>query len=115
MKNIFSQIRIAIEGITSSRIGVGSWIILIVLLSLLVATGVLSYIGWNLGGTTAVPASGYVAMALGVIFSLAVGLGLMAMIFYSSRKGYDEPPVLIAPESEVENAKDTTKDTPKEE
>jgi hypothetical protein len=37
-------------------------------------------------------------MALGVIISLAVGFGLMALIFYSSRKGYDEPPVLIAPD-----------------
>ncbi len=35
-------------------------------------------------------------MALGVIFSLAVGFGLMALLFYSSRKGYDGSPVLIA-------------------
>jgi hypothetical protein len=31
----------------------------------------------------------------------------MAMIFYSSRQGYDEPPVLIVPESDDEYAKDT--------
>ena len=36
------------------------------------------------------PASGYVAMALGVIFSLVVGIGLMALVFYSHRHGYDE-------------------------
>jgi hypothetical protein len=36
-------------------------------------------------------------MALGVILSLAVGFGVMALLFYSSRKGYDGPPVLIAP------------------
>ena len=105
MKNIFSQIRIAIEGMTSSRIGVGSWIILIALLLLLVATGVLGYIGWNLGGTTTVSASGYVALTFGVIFSLVVGFGLMALIFYSSRQGYDDPPVLIVPEND-EHAKD---------
>jgi hypothetical protein len=29
------------------------------------------------------------------MFSLVVGVGLMALVFYSSRKGYDEPPVLI--------------------
>jgi hypothetical protein len=46
-------------------------------------------------GDAAVPTSGYVAMALGVIFSLVVGFGLMALIFYSSRKGYGEPAVLI--------------------
>ena len=36
------------------------------------------------------PASGYVAMGLGVLFSLVVGIGLMALVFYSSRHGYDD-------------------------
>ena len=81
----------------SSRLGVGSWTILIILFLLLAATFVIIYLGWTLANGTDVPTSGYVAMALGVIVSLAVGFGLMALIFYSSRKGYDEPPVLIAP------------------
>ena len=38
------------------------------------------------------PAWALVPMALGAGFSLLVGGGLMALIFYSSRKGYDEPP-----------------------
>jgi hypothetical protein len=109
MKNILSQIRLAIEDITSSRIGAGSWVILIVLLLLLAATGVLGFVGWNLGGTAAVSASGYIAMTLGVIFSLVVGFGLMALIFYSSRQGYDDPPVLIVAESDDEHAKDVPK------
>jgi len=33
-----------------------------------------------------------VAMILGIVFSLAVGIGLMFLVFYSARKGYDEPP-----------------------
>lgn len=37
------------------------------------------------------PATGYVAMGLGVVFSLVVGCGLMALLFYSNRHGYDEP------------------------
>jgi hypothetical protein len=37
------------------------------------------------------PATGYVALTLGVVFSLVVGFGLMALLFYSSRHGYDEP------------------------
>jgi hypothetical protein len=37
------------------------------------------------------PAAGYLAMGLGVLFSLVVGIGLMALLFYSSRHGYDEP------------------------
>ncbi len=37
------------------------------------------------------PASGYLAMVLGIVFSLIIGCGLMALLFYSSRHGYDEP------------------------
>jgi hypothetical protein len=36
------------------------------------------------------PAAGYVAMTLGIVISLVVGCGLMALVFYSSRHGYDE-------------------------
>src|SRR5258706_12688202 len=91
---------------TSARMGVGSWIILIVLLPLLVATGVVIYFGWTLGNGSDVPTSGYAAMAFGVIISLAVGFGLMALLFYSSRKGYDEPPALIVTENDSTESKD---------
>jgi len=37
------------------------------------------------------PTVGYVAMAFGIVFSLIIGIGLMWLIFYSSRHGYDEP------------------------
>jgi hypothetical protein len=53
-----------------------------------------------LGNGTDVPTSGYAAMAFGVVISLAVGFGLMALLFYSSRRGYDEPPVLIVPDDD---------------
>jgi hypothetical protein len=32
----------------------------------------------------------YVAMAGGILFSLLIGVGLMALVFYSNRAGYDE-------------------------
>jgi len=95
----------SMETTMSARMGVGSWISLIVLLTLLVATGVVIYFGWILGNGTDVPTSGYAAMAFGVIISLAVGFGLMALLFYSSRKGYDEPPVLIVPENDSMESK----------
>jgi hypothetical protein len=37
-----------------------------------------------------IPLYGYLALAGGVLFSLLVGGGLMALVFYSSRHGYDE-------------------------
>ena len=36
------------------------------------------------------PMHGYIAMTLGVGLSLVVGCGLMTLLFYSSRHGYDE-------------------------
>jgi hypothetical protein len=97
------------ETTMSARMGVGSWIILVVLLSLLIATAVVIYFGWILGNGTDVPTSGYAAMAFGVIISLAIGFGLMALLFCSSRKGYDEPPVLIVPEDESGESKNVPK------
>ena len=41
-------------------------------------------------GGEPIPIYGYVAIAGGVIFSLLVGGGLMALVFYSSRHGYDD-------------------------
>lgn len=46
---------------------------------------------WNAIEGPAIPTGGYVAMWLGIVFSLLVGCGLMALLFYSSRHGYDEP------------------------
>jgi hypothetical protein len=84
----------------SARKGVGSWIILSVLFSLLAATFVVVYLGSTLGDGTYVPTSGYVAMAIAVIVSLAFAFGLMGLIVYSSRRGYDEPPALIVREDD---------------
>ena len=96
----------SMETTTSARMGVGSWIVLVVLLLLLIATGVVVYFGWILANGADVPTSGYAAMAFGVVISLAVGFGLMALIFYSSRKGYDKTPVLIVPENDSVGSKD---------
>ena len=37
------------------------------------------------------PAAGWVALVLGVVVTLALGVGLMALVFISSRRGFDEP------------------------
>lgn len=36
------------------------------------------------------PTQGFIAMILGVVFSVVIGCGLMALVFYSNRYGYDE-------------------------
>ena len=87
MKSTSNKDRTSTETKNSATMGVGSWAILIVLLLLLIATGVVTYSGWTLASGADVPASGYIAIVFGVIISLAVGFGLMTLIFYSSRKG----------------------------
>jgi len=45
---------------------------------------------WVHIGGDPIPLYGWFAIAGGVVVSLAVGGGLMALVFYSSRRGYDE-------------------------
>ena len=68
----------------------GSWIIIGVLLALLAAVIWFVYEGLVTSPDVQVSEQGYIAMALGIFFSLVVGVGLMALVFYSSRAGYDE-------------------------
>jgi hypothetical protein len=67
------------------------WLIGGALLGLLGLALWVGYREWTVAQVD-VPAWALVPMALGVGFSLLVGGGLMTLIFYSSRKGYDEPP-----------------------
>jgi hypothetical protein len=46
---------------------------------------------WLQLGTSEISAAGWLALVLGVVVSLALGVGLMALIFFSNRRGYDDP------------------------
>ena len=65
----------------------GTAIVLLVLIATLTMSMYMAYSG--LGD---MPAAGWIAMIAGIVFSLIVGVGLMALVFYSRRRGYDEPP-----------------------
>ena len=54
---------------------------------------VLAVIGiefWNGIGDSDISAAGWVAMGIGIVLTLALGIGLMTLVFISSRRGYDE-------------------------
>jgi|ERR1051326_83824 protein-S-isoprenylcysteine O-methyltransferase Ste14 len=59
----------------------------------IVVLGVLAVVAslWASVGNTQISAAGWAAMALGVLVALALGMGLMALVFFSSRHGYDDP------------------------
>jgi hypothetical protein len=83
-----------------------SYALLAGMVALLVVVIVIAVQGWNSAAGTDVPPIGYAAMAAGILFSLAVGVGLMALVFYSSRSGYDEPARLIVPDHDPEHPAD---------
>lgn len=60
-----------------------------VLIPLLAATVGLSMWMWGQLGDTGMDASGYVALVLGVLAATVLGVGLMGLVFYSNRRGYD--------------------------
>jgi hypothetical protein len=64
--------------------------VFLALFGLLAAAIYYAYGIWNALESADMPVWMYVAMAGGILFSLLVGCGLMALVFYSSRHGYDE-------------------------
>ena len=62
----------------------------IALFALLAASLWYAYGLWTSLEAVDMPTELYVALAGGVIFSLIVGCGLMALVFYSARHGYDD-------------------------
>jgi hypothetical protein len=59
----------------------------VVSVAALLALGVYT---WQSLGAVEMSASGYIALVLGVIGTLALGGGLMTLLFYSHRHGYDD-------------------------
>jgi hypothetical protein len=45
---------------------------------------------WSGIGDAEISLAGWFAMGLGIIVTLALGIGLMSLVFFSSRGGYDE-------------------------
>ena len=68
----------------------GTLAVAVPLFALLVAALWFASRAWTAVEGPPMPAIGYLAMILGVFFSLLIGCALMALLFYSNRHGYDE-------------------------
>lgn len=62
-----------------------------VLIALLAAALVFGIAGWTLDGAdVTISTHGMLALILGGVGTLALGGGLMFLVFYSNRRGYDD-------------------------
>ena len=73
-----------------SRLGPGGWFAIVVLLGFLIAALAYAVRAWTALDGVQISSAGWIFMALGVLFTLLVGGGLMALVFYSSRNDYDQ-------------------------
>jgi hypothetical protein len=71
--------------LTTWLVGLGAAVFVVVVIAFAV-------VSWRSVGDTGISANGWIALVLGVLVTFAVGAGLMALVFISSRRGYDEPP-----------------------
>ena len=68
----------------------GNFLAVVFAIVLVLAIGVVIAAFWiNLGASDISP-GGWIALGFGVIITLALGIGLMTLVFISSRRGYDE-------------------------
>lgn len=63
---------------------------IIVLLALLGASVGVAWWAWREIGDVEISTNGLVALALGAVLTFGLGAGLMALVFLSDRRGYDE-------------------------
>ncbi len=72
----------------------GGVLMIAFLLAMLLAAGVGGIMAWNAvgggGPEQEISLHGFIALGLGIVGSLVVGGGLMALVFFSSRSGHDQ-------------------------
>jgi hypothetical protein len=67
-----------------------SWLAVAVAAVIVLAVGFVIGALWSGIGDSEISTAGWLAMSLGVILTLGLGVGLMTLVFISSRRGYDE-------------------------
>jgi ABC-type multidrug transport system permease subunit len=69
----------------------GTWIAVGAAVAVVVLLIVLMTSFWSGLGDSGMSEGGWVALVLGVLATLALGIGLMALVFISNKRGYDDP------------------------
>jgi hypothetical protein len=67
-----------------------TWIAVAAAVAVVIGLIVLMASVWSGLGDSGISAAGWVALVLGIVITLALGIGLMALVFISSRRGFDD-------------------------
>jgi hypothetical protein len=67
-----------------------TWIAVTIAGAAVLAVAVVIFEFWNGIGGSEISLVGWLAMGFGIVITLALGIGLMSLVFISSRRGYDE-------------------------
>jgi hypothetical protein len=65
-------------------------LVLTILLAMLLVCGGLAFWVWRELGEVEIGVHGLIALGLGAVLTFGLGAGLMALMFFSARRGYDE-------------------------
>ena len=71
------------------KLGPAGWVALVVLAGLLAVSLWYAIHVWTALSGVTMSLAGWLFMIVGALFTLALGAGLMALVFYSSRHDYD--------------------------
>jgi uncharacterized protein YjbJ (UPF0337 family) len=98
--------------VKDSHLGRGQVALLVALLAILILTVVWAAAVWTQSGDVAMGWHGWIALGLGTFFSLIIGCGLMALMFFSSRSGHDDAatPKLLRDDTGLNPANETVAD-----
>ena len=66
------------------------WAAVVIAVAVVLVIGAVIAVLWTNLGESEISGAGWLAMALGVTVTLALGVGLMGLVFFSNRRGYDE-------------------------
>ena len=66
------------------------WIAFAIGVAAIIAVVAVAMSLWRAVGQSEISPAGWLAMGLGIVATLAVGIGLMALVFISNRRGYDD-------------------------
>jgi len=67
-----------------------TWIAATVAVAAVLAVAVVIGEFWSDTGDSEISEAGWFAMGLGIFVTLVLGIGLMSLVFFSNRRGYDE-------------------------